>query len=74
VTAIVQPPVWPVDPEHRDAIDTMLTMAVAEDRWGETRRALKLLDDVEQIVGTLPASYQHLRRRCLAGVSGPLHG
>ncbi len=74
MTALLQPPCWPEDPGHRDAIDTLLTMAVAEDRWGETRRALKLLDDVEQIVGTLPASYQAIRRRCLAGVSGPLHG
>jgi hypothetical protein len=40
-------------------------MAEAEDRWGESRRALDLLDNVEQIVGTLPRPYERLRSRCL---------
>jgi hypothetical protein len=42
-------------------------MAEAEARWGESRRALELLDNVEQIVGRLPASYQRMRRRCDGG-------
>ena len=56
--------VWPADPEHRDAIDTVLEMAEAEDRWGEPRRAVDLLDNVERIVGTLPLAYERLRSRC----------
>jgi hypothetical protein len=58
------PPAWPADPEHREAIDTLLLMAAAEDRWGETRRAADLLDNVEQIVGTLPGPYERIRSRC----------
>ena len=58
------PPVWPADPGHREAIDTLLDMAEAEDRWGEPIRALDLLDNVEQIVGTLPQPYERIRRRC----------
>jgi hypothetical protein len=56
--------VWPADPGHREAIDTLLVMAEAEDRWGESGRALDLLDHVERIVGPLPSSYERLRRRC----------
>jgi hypothetical protein len=59
-----QPTTWPVDPDHREAIDTLLVMAEAEDRWGETRRAIELLDNVEQIVGTLPQPYERIRWRC----------
>jgi hypothetical protein len=65
VTVTSHPPVWPTDPGHRDAIDTLLLMAEAEDRWGERRRALDLLDNVEQIVGALPGPYESLRARCL---------
>jgi hypothetical protein len=56
--------VWPGDPDHREAIDTLLVMAEAEDRWGEPDRAVELLEHVEQIVGSLPAPYERLRRRC----------
>jgi hypothetical protein len=55
---------WPADPGHREAIDTLLEMAEAEDRWGEPSRAVDLLESVEQIVGTLPQPYERLRRRC----------
>jgi hypothetical protein len=65
VSVTVRPPAWPTDPDHRDAIDTWLLMAAAEDRWGESRRAVNLLDNVEQIVGELPRSYERLRARCL---------
>jgi len=62
---VTSPPAWPVDPDHREAIDTMLVMAEAEDRWGEPRRALGFLTCVEQLVGALPEPYEHLRWRCL---------
>ena len=42
-------------------------MAAAEDRWGERHRAVDLLDNVEEIVGTLPQPYQRLRWRCIDG-------
>ncbi len=58
------PPSWPSDPEHRDAVDTLLEMAEAEDRWGEPSRAVDLLDNVERILGRLPESHERLRRRC----------
>jgi hypothetical protein len=58
------PPTWPTDPDHRDAIDTLLLMAAAEARWDEPRRAAELLDNVERIVGILPASYERIRSRC----------
>ena len=64
VTTTLQPPRWPTDPGHREAIDTLLVMAEAEDRWGESRRAIDLLDNVEQIVGTLPHPYERMRVRC----------
>ena len=57
-------PWWPTDAGHREAIDTLLVMAEAEDRWGETRRAVDLLDNVEQIVGVLPQPYELMRGRC----------
>jgi hypothetical protein len=69
VTVIVPPPSWPTDPEHREAIDTLLDMAVAEDRWGEPGRAVDLLESVERIVGPLPARYERIRRRCRDAVS-----
>jgi hypothetical protein len=56
--------VWPADLGHRDAIDTLLEMAKSEDRWGEPRRAIDLLDNVERIVGALPQPYERLRSRC----------
>ena len=58
VSAGLKRPAWPVDPDHREAIDTVLVMAEAEDRWGESRRASVLLDNVERIVGTLPQPYE----------------
>jgi hypothetical protein len=64
VTLIAEPPIWPADPEHRDAIDTLLVMAEAEDRWGERNRAADLLDSVERIIGTLPHHYEQMRSRC----------
>jgi hypothetical protein len=64
VTLIAEPPIWPADPEHRDAIDTLLVMAEAEDRWGERARAADLLDSVEQIIGTLPHGFEQMRSRC----------
>jgi hypothetical protein len=45
-------------------VDTLLVMAEAEARWGESRRALELLENVRRIVGTLPAPYERMRRRC----------
>jgi hypothetical protein len=65
VTTILTPPAaWPTDPEHRVAIDTLLVMAEAEDRWGESRRAARLLDNVERIVGVLPSRYESMRTSC----------
>jgi hypothetical protein len=64
VSTAAPPPAWPSDPGHREAIDTLLDMAEAEDRWGEPSRAVDLLESVERIVGTLPQSYERLRRRC----------
>ena len=64
MSAIAPPPTWPSDPGHREAVDTLLEMAEAELRWGESRRALELLENVKRIVGTLPAPYERMRRRC----------
>jgi hypothetical protein len=64
VSAISSPPTWPADPGHCEAIETLLTMAEAEDRWGESRRALDLLDHVERIVGDLPEPFEQIRSRC----------
>jgi hypothetical protein len=64
VSVVAPPPAWPADPDHREAIDTLLVMAEAEDRWGDARRAAELLDNVEQIVGSLPQPYEGLRLRC----------
>jgi hypothetical protein len=46
-------------------------MAEAEDRWGESRRAAELLDNVEQIVGPLPQPYAQMQRRCHSLRSSP---
>jgi len=64
VSTRANPPLWPSDPGHREAIDTLLVMAEAEDRWGDQHRAGLLLDNVEQIVGKLPQPYERIRRRC----------
>jgi hypothetical protein len=64
VTITRTTPAWPTDPQHRDAIDTLLLMAEAEGRWGERRRAAHLLDNVEQIVGALPGRYERIRSGC----------
>jgi hypothetical protein len=64
VSVAAPPPTWPLDPGHREAIDTLLVMAEAESRWGEPRRAIELLDNVEQIVGGLPDRYERMRSRC----------
>jgi hypothetical protein len=61
VSTVVPPPSWPADPGHREAIDTLLVMAEAEDRWGDPRRAVDLLDNVERIIGTLPRGYDEMR-------------
>jgi hypothetical protein len=39
-------------------------MAAAEDRWGEPRRAVGLLDNVERIIGELPHRYARIQSRC----------
>jgi hypothetical protein len=64
VDTVTHPPRWPADPDHREAIDTLLVMAEAEDRWGERRRAADLLESVERIIGTLPHGYEQMRSRC----------
>ncbi|MGA2925891.1 MAG: hypothetical protein ABSG43_07830 [Solirubrobacteraceae bacterium] len=77
MTVLMRPPAWPADPDHCEAIDTLLMMAESEDRWGEPRRALDLLDSVEQLVGTLPQPYRRLRWRCMDAAGrhgGPLVG
>jgi len=68
VSVLSPPPAWPIDPDHREAIDTLLVMAEAEDRWGEPRRALEFIACVERLVGSLPAPYEHLRWRCLDAI------
>jgi len=62
--ATTTPTAWPADPGHREAIDTLLVMAEAEERWGEASRAVDLLDNVKQIVGRLPAPYERIDARC----------
>jgi len=64
VSAVAPPTAWPTDPDHREAIDTVLEMAEAEHRWGEPSRAVDLLESVERIVGALPQRYEQLRRQC----------
>jgi hypothetical protein len=71
VGAVGTPTVWPSDPEHREAIDTLLDMAEAEQRWGESARALDLLANVERILGGLPERYEQLRRRARYGARRP---
>jgi hypothetical protein len=71
VSTTVQPPAWPADPGHREAIDILLVMAEAEDRWGEPGRAVDLLDNVERIIGALPQAYERLRSRLLSATGQP---
>ena len=66
MSAVVPPPSWPAEPGHREAIDTLLVMAAAENRWGEPRRAVDLLDRVERIIGTLPGAYDEMREAARA--------
>jgi hypothetical protein len=74
MNALAPPPAWPADPGHREAIDTLLVMAAAEDRWGESRRAAELLDSVERIVGVLPDDYERIRERCRYSIESPQLG
>ena len=60
--AVNREQIWPADPGHREAIDTLLLMAEAEGRWGEPHRAVELFDQVEGIVGALPAHYAAMHR------------
>jgi hypothetical protein len=64
VTTVAQSPPWQADEGHGEVIATLLAMAEAEHRWGDSPRALALLDNVERIVGTLPDGSARLRLRC----------
>ena len=55
---------WQADEGHSEVIDTLLAMAEAEHRWGDSPRALALLDNVERIIGTLPEGSRRLRLSC----------
>jgi hypothetical protein len=68
VSVTAPPPAWPADPDHREAIDTLLVMAEAEARWDQPRRAAELLDSVERIVGVLPPPYDRMRSRCQGSI------
>ncbi len=63
MSALTPQPQWPTDPEHREAVETLLLMAAAEHRGGESRRATCLLENVEQIIGELPEPYARMRTR-----------
>jgi len=63
VSALTPKPNWPSDPDHREAIETLLAMAASENRWGEPRRARYMLDSVAQIIGELPQPYAKIRSR-----------
>jgi len=63
VSAPTPQPNWPSDPDHREAIETLLAMAASENRWGDRRRARNLLDSVEKIIGELPQPYARIRSR-----------
>jgi hypothetical protein len=49
---------WPADLDHCEAIETLLVMAAAEERWGERGRAAQLLKHAEELVGPLPPEYE----------------
>ncbi len=40
---------WPADDEHCDAIETILCMVDAEERWGEHDRALALVRELDSL-------------------------
>ncbi|MGZ6617908.1 MAG: hypothetical protein ACXVFQ_26215 [Solirubrobacteraceae bacterium] len=63
MSALTPQPHWPSDPDHREAVETLLAMAASEHRWGEQRRARNLLDSVEEIIGELPQPYARIRSR-----------
>jgi hypothetical protein len=60
---------WSEGADHDEVIETLLAMAESEHRWGDSPRALALLDHVERIVGTLPDAYQRLRADCRCDAS-----
>lgn len=64
MSSLAPEPQWPSDPDHREAIETLLLMAAAEHRWGESRRARRLLDGAAETLGGLPAPYARIRARC----------
>jgi hypothetical protein len=74
VTTVTTPPPWQADAGHGEVIDTLLAMAETEHRWGDSQRALTLLEHVERIVGTLPEGSAGLRRRArrAAGLPAPV--
>ena len=53
--------IWPSDPDHREAVETLLLMAEGEHRSGQARQATRLLHGAERIVGRLPERYARLR-------------
>jgi hypothetical protein len=71
VVTATTPPSWSEGSGHDEVIETLLAMAEAEHRWGDSPRALHLLGHVERIVGTLPERYQRLRSRCLREAGRP---
>lgn len=54
------------DPGHREAIDTLLSIVGAENRYGEGRLRPERLDSVEQIMGALPQPSEQMPGRCRA--------
>jgi hypothetical protein len=72
VTTFAKGPSWRADEGHGEVIDTLLAMAESEHRWGDSPRALQLLDQVERIVGPLPETYQRLRSRCRRDTDRPV--
>jgi hypothetical protein len=72
VGAGAETPSWRQDAGHDDVIEMLLAMAEAEHRWGDSPRALQLLDNVERIVGTLPDEAKRLRSRCRRDAGLPL--
>jgi hypothetical protein len=64
VVTATTPPSWSEGAGHDEVIETLLAMAEADHRWGDSPRALHLLDNVERIVGTLPEKHRRLRSRC----------
>jgi hypothetical protein len=64
VPTAATPQSWSEGTDHHEVIETLLAMAEAEHRWGDSARALHLLDHVERIIGTLPEADERLRSRC----------